>query len=91
MGGVAPGGARPASLEVTVICICQRQVMGSRDAENTDSSVQTGATASETRSKQSIGGQRRPGVVTRWQEQATQALKTGAETTCLPDQLIEQS
>lgn len=44
-----------------LLCICQRQVMGSRDAENRDSSVQTGVTASETRSKQSIGGQRRLG------------------------------
>lgn len=34
----------PVSLEVTVLCIWQGQVMGCRDPENTDRRVQTGTT-----------------------------------------------
>lgn len=62
--------------------------MGSRDAETQTVVYRlTGATASEVRIQQSVGGQRRPWVVTRWQKQATQTLKIDTETTCPPGQL----
>lgn len=75
----------PIPLEVTVVCLWQGEVMGCRYRENIDSRVQT------VTCKQGIGGQRRPRVGTGSPKQTTQTLKTAAETTRAPGQLLMQS